>query len=255
MRRADRHGNQTRTLRDSSSMNAVNSITQVAGMMADPKRSAMLWALIDGTPRAADELAVSTGLSTSSACMHLSLLAAAGLLRIEVRGRKRHFRLATPEVGAAVEALASIQLANRSGERASTPLQIPLSMRKARLCGDHLGGEIAAELLQRLLVAGWLEGDTQRLSVSPEGRGRLEALGVFIDALAPGHQRGCVVCHCSEWSDQGPHLGGSLGHALLKLFLQSGWVQEQEGSRALRVAPLGVRQIGAIARSSSRQVG
>jgi DNA-binding transcriptional ArsR family regulator len=236
-------------------MNAVNSITRVAGMMADPKRSAMLWALIDGAPRAADELAITTGLSTSSACMHLSLLATAGLLRIEVRGRKRHFRLATPEVGAAVEALASIQLANRHGERPHSPLQIPVSMRKARRCGDHLGGEIAAQLLQRLLAAGWLEGEPQHLNVSPQGRVQLEALGVFTDSLAPGQPRGCTLCHCSEWSDQGPHLGGSLGYALLKLFIQSGWVQEQEESRAVRVVPLGVRQIAAIARLPNRQVG
>lgn len=236
-------------------MNAVNSITQVAGMMADPKRSAMLWALIDGIPRAADELAITTGLSTSSACMHLSLLATAGLLRIEVRGRKRHFRLATPEVGAAVEALASIQLLDRQGERINPPLQIPVSMRRARRCGDHLGGEIAAELLQRLLAAGWLEGEPQHLAVSLQGRAQLEALGVFTDSLAPGQQRGCAICHCSEWSDQGPHLGGSLGYALLRLFMQSGWVQEQDGSRALRVVPLGVRQIGAIARLPDRRVG
>ncbi|WP_369988232.1 ArsR/SmtB family transcription factor [Pseudomonas xanthosomatis] len=238
-------------------MNAVNSITQVASMMADRKRSAMLWALIDGIPRAADELAVTTGLSTSSACMHLSLLATAGLLRIEVRGRKRHFRLATPEVGAAVEALASIQLESRTGERQGTPLQIPLSMRKARMCSDHLGGELAAELLQRMLAAGWLDGDPQRPSVTPEGKAQLEALGVFIDAmaLAPGLQRGHAICHCSEWSDQGPHLGGSLGHALLKLFVQSGWVQEQDGGRALRVPPVGVRLIGAIARPPARQTG
>ncbi|MBV4533031.1 ArsR family transcriptional regulator [Pseudomonas sp. SWRI107] len=234
-------------------MNAVNSITQVAGMMADPKRSAMLWALIDGSARSTDELALAIGLSTSSACMHLSLLVAAGLLRVDVRGRKRHFRLATPEVGAAVEALASIQLGQHPQARA--PLRIAPTLSKARLCGDHLGGEIAAQLLQRLLDASWLEGEPSHLSVSSRGKAQLEALGVFIDALAPGHQRGCVMCHCSEWSDQGPHLGGSLGHALLKLFLQSGWVQELDGGRALHVPPLGVRQIGAIARPVSRQVG
>ena len=54
-------------------MTAVRSISQVASLMADPKRSAMLWALIDGTPRAADELAVITGLSTSSAVSYTHL--------------------------------------------------------------------------------------------------------------------------------------------------------------------------------------
>lgn len=236
-------------------MNAVHSISQVAGLIADPKRSAMLWALIDGTPRAADELAPMTGLSTSSACAHLSLLSAAGLLKLETRGRKRYFRLASPAVGAAVEALASVQVEERAPSQAGMALNVPLTMRRARLCSDHLGGELAADLLQRLQAAGWLEGSQQHLYVSPEGRERLASLGVFIEALAPGDRRGCVVCHCSEWSDQAPHLGGSLGQALYRLFLQSGWIREQEGSRAVQITPLGIRQINVIARQPGLQFG
>lgn|GEM_PF-3576821 len=135
-------------------MNAVSSISQIAGLMADPKRSAMLWALIDGRPRPTDELAMMAGLSSSSACAHLSLLSSAGLLRLEARGRKRYFRLATPQVGVAVEALASVQLASAKGRRTEV-LQLPMSMRRARRCGDHLGGELAGELYHRLVVAGW----------------------------------------------------------------------------------------------------
>ncbi|TFF38963.1 helix-turn-helix transcriptional regulator [Pseudomonas sp. RIT623] len=236
-------------------MNEVCSISQVAGLMADPKRSAMLWALIDGTPRAADELALLTGLSTSSACAHLSLLSTAGLLRFEPRGRKRYFRLATPEVGAAVEALASVQLQVRDAGRKADALQIPLSMRKARLCGDHLGGEVAADLFQRMLADGWLEGSEQQLCVSVAGKARLAALGVFIDALVPDGKRGCIICHCTEWSDQRPHLGGRLGQALLRLFQQSGWVRELEGNRAVQLTPPGLQHINAIARLPTRQVG
>lgn len=237
-------------------MKAVNSISQIASLMADPKRSAMLWALIDGTPRPADELAVIIGVTSSSACAHLSLLSAAGLLRLEARGRKRYFRLATPEVGAAVEALASVQLDSNLGSNArSKPLQVPLSMRRARRCSDHLGGELAVDLFHRLLAAGWLEGDEVFPSVSQKGRRELGALGVYIDALAPSRKSDCVVCHCNEWSDQGPHVGGPLGHALLKLFLQSGWVREQEGCRALQMSALGIQSINRIARVPALQVG
>jgi len=235
-------------------MNAVSSISQIAGLMADPKRSAMLWALIDGTPRPTDELAMMAGLSSSSACAHLSLLSSAGLLRLEARGRKRYFRLATPQVGVAVEALASVQLASAKGRRTEV-LQLPMSMRRARRCGDHLGGELAGELYHRLVVAGWLEGNERELMVSEEGRTQLAAIGVYIDALATGQQRGCVICHCNEWSDQGPHMGGSLGQALLKLFLQSGWIREPEGTRILQISAEGVQQINRIARVTTLQVG
>ncbi|HGA2319573.1 TPA: transcriptional regulator [Pseudomonas putida] len=235
-------------------MNAVSSISQIAGLMADPKRSAMLWALIDGTPRPTDELAMMAGLTSSSACAHLSLLSSAGLLRLEARGRKRYFRLATPQVGVAVEALASVQLASEKGARTEA-LQLPMSMRRARRCGDHLGGELAGELYHRLVVAGWLEGSERELMVSEEGRTQLAAIGVYIDALASRKQRGCVICHCNEWSDQGPHLGGSLGQALLKLFLQSGWIRESESSRVLQISAEGVQQINRIARVMTLRLG
>jgi DNA-binding transcriptional ArsR family regulator len=237
-------------------MNAVSSISQIAHLMADPKRSAMLWALIDGTPRLANEIAVMAGVTSSSACAHLSLLSSAGLLRHEARGRKRYFRLATPQVGAAVEALASVQLDNGRGPQGpKTGLQVPLSMRRARCCGDHLGGELAAELYHRLVVAGWLEGSGRQLMVSEEGRAQLALSGVYIDALATRQQRGCVICHCNDWSDQGPHLGGTLGKALFRLFLQSGWIREAEESRALHISALGIQQINRIARVQTLLVG
>ena len=237
-------------------MKAVNSISQIAGLMADPKRSAMLWALIDGMARPADELAVMTGLTPSSVCAHLALLSAGGLIRLEARGRKRYFRLATPEVGAAVEALASVSVDTSEKREARTAqLEIPLSMRRARKCGDHLGGELAADLYERLMLAGWLEGGEYQQVVSVEGRGQLATIGLFIDALAPRLQRHCVICHCSEWSDQRPHLGGGLGQALLKLFIQSGWLREQEHSRALQISSFGLQQISRIARLPALQAG
>lgn len=233
-------------------MKAVTSISQIASLMADPKRCAMLWALIDGSARRADEIAVMTGVTCSSACAHLSLLSAGGLLHLEARGRKRYFRLANREVGAAVEALASVQVEARhpKGKTAMlAPLNIPLSMRRARRCGDHLGGELAADLYQRLLDAGWLESHDGGKVVSRAGSEGLAGIGFYIDALAPGQQSQCVTCNCcSEWTDRRPHLGGSLGLGLFKLFLQSGWIREQEGSRALRISTAGLGHINGIAR-------
>lgn len=124
-------------------MQPIASISQIASLMADPKRSAMLWALIDGTARPSEELALMTGLTPSSACAHLARLSAGGLLKREARGRKRYFRLAAPEIGTAVEALASVTIAeNRrpQNRKEDVPVSVPLAMRRARLCWDHLGG-------------------------------------------------------------------------------------------------------------------
>lgn len=237
-------------------MKAVSSISQIASLMADPKRSAMLWALIDGVARPAEELAAMTGLTASSVCAHLSLLSTGGLVRPETRGRKRYFRLATPEVGMAVEAMASVRIGDAPGKPVQRlPLDIPVSMRQARRCGEHLGGKLAADLYDRLVLANWLEGQEPQQRVGLEGRQQMAAIGVFIDALAPGAQRDCVICHCCEWSDQRPHLGGSLGQAFFKLFMQSGWIREHEQSRALRISAFGLQQINQIACLPTWQVG
>jgi DNA-binding transcriptional ArsR family regulator len=228
-------------------MKPVTSISQIASLLADPKRSAMLWALIDGMARPSDELADITGLTPSSACAHLARLSASGLLKLEPRGRKRYFRLAGPEVGAAVEALASVQVTLREMEVAREDLGIPLSMRRARLCGDHLGGELAADLYLRLFDAGWLEGPEQQIEVTPEGRAQFARHGIFIEALAHQHRRFSSCRCCSEWSDHRPHLGGALGSSLLKLFMQSGWIRESETSRRLQISTAGLQQINRIA--------
>ncbi|MDE1165733.1 MAG: helix-turn-helix transcriptional regulator [Pseudomonas sp.] len=230
-------------------MELAPSISQIAMLLADPKRSAMVWALIDGSPRASEELAQLVGLSPSSASAHLARLSAGGLLKLEARGRKRFFKLAAPEVGAAVEALASVLVANADLQVSDgSPVQArpPLSMRKARACQDHLGGEVAVELFQRMLDAGWIEKQDQRLEVTQKGSLHFARYGIFIQALA--HREHHPVCGCSEWNDRRPHLGGALGASLMKLFIQSGWLRTCDVPRALQLTATGAREIGKIAR-------
>lgn len=235
-------------------MKAATSISQIASLLADPKRSAMVWALIDGVARPSDELADLAGLTPSSACAHLARLSSSGLLKLEPRGRKRYFRLAGPEVGAAVEALASVQVITREMDTGREDAGIPLSMRRARLCGDHLGGELAVDLYQRLFDAGWLEGMEQHIDVTQEGRLQFARYGIFIESLARHQHKSFSSCRCcSEWSDHRPHLGGALGSSLLKLFMQSGWIRESETSRRLQISAAGLHQINSIAQPQSLQ--
>jgi len=139
-------------------------ISQVAALLADPKRSAMMCAMLDGASRTGDELALLAGLSISSAGAHLGRLAAGGLLRLEMRGKKRFFRLAAPEVGLAVQALASASMASAEviNRSVAQPLP-PLPLLRASICSDHLGGELGKELYLRMLGAGWIEQSDHRL--------------------------------------------------------------------------------------------
>ncbi|MGE8066437.1 transcriptional regulator [Pseudomonas sp. NPDC089569] len=236
-------------------------ISQIATLLADPKRSAMMWALMDGSARQTEDLALLAGLSSSSASAHLARLSTGGLLKTETRGRKRFFRLAAPEIGAAIEALASASLASAPQPVASifkhtTPLAKPRplhsSLLRARLCDDHLGGTLAADLYQRLLEAGWIEQFDQRVSITLKGANELALRGVFIQALA--QRTGKPACACPDWSERRPHMGGALGAALLQLFMQSGWLSQANDSRALQVTVAGQREIHGFARPAELEM-
>jgi DNA-binding transcriptional ArsR family regulator len=226
-------------------MQYVPSISQIATLLADPKRSAMIWALIDGTARAADELAGMAGLTPSSASAHLARLSSGGLLKLEARGRKRFFRLAAPEVGRAVEALACVSAGHPRTSTGGTGLLLaPMSVRRARICADHLGGELATSLYQRLLQNGWIESVERQLIITPRGAEGLARFGIFTEGLVPRQQQ--AACQCSDWSDGRAHLGGALGASLMTLFQQSGWLRLTEASHVLRVTHAGLQAIGRL---------
>lgn len=227
-------------------MEHVPCISQIAALLADPKRGAIMWALMDGASRSADEVALMVGLSTSSAGAHLGRLASGGLLRQEARGRKRFFRLAAPEVGTAVQALVSASMVSAEliSRSVAQPLP-PLPLRRASVCCDHLGGEMATELYQRMLGAGWIEQSEQRLEVTSVGISRFAERGIFIPALA--HRQRETVCACPDCNQSSPHLGGALGAGLLQLFMQLGWLRATEEACTLQVSSNGQREISKIA--------
>ncbi|NVZ67557.1 ArsR/SmtB family transcription factor [Pseudomonas costantinii] len=220
-------------------------ISQIASLLAEPKRTAMLWALMDGSAKSSEELATLAGLSPASANAHLARLTGGGLLRIESLRGKRLFRVAADDVSSAIDALASTTLASAARSTPNAPplaLVAPSPLRHARLCRGHLGGELAAGLYQRMLEAGWIERHELRTDVTVKGARHLAGLGIFTQALASP-----VACDCFDWSQQQAHLGGALGAGLLQLFLQSNWVSLINESRALLVTDSGVSEINRLA--------
>src|SRR5206468_239470 len=88
-------------------MNATESLSKSASLIADHSRSAMLWSLLGGERRPASELALIANISPQTASNHLRLLLDAGFLKAESVGRNKFFRLAAPAVGVALESLAA----------------------------------------------------------------------------------------------------------------------------------------------------
>ena len=221
--------------------------SSIAALLADAGRAAMIWALMDGSARPAGELALLAGLSPSSTSAHLAKLVEGGLLAQQRHGRNRYYRLAGPEVGQLVEALASAALAAPPRQTRAVPVSrgTPLVMREARTCYDHLAGELAVGVFARMCTADWLSEEGGALTLTASGELGLYALG--IDLQPVGRQRRQRLCACPDWSERKPHLGGALGAALLRLCEGEGWLRRSKESRALQVSPDGRRAIMAIA--------
>jgi DNA-binding transcriptional ArsR family regulator len=223
-----------RAIRYAQRMLASYPIADLAALIGEPTRAAMLIALLDGSARPATELARAAQLSAPATSLHLAKLTQAGLLAVERAGRHRYYRLARVEVAHALEALGV--LATKGTSRALSPKQSEL--REARTCYDHLAGVLAVELTARLVQRGWVATFGNRYEVTQRGtKGFADALQVDVEALA--RARRPVARSCLDWTERKPHLAGSLGAALLDCFLARRWLRKKRDSRALVLSDVG----------------
>lgn len=215
----------------------------VAALIADPSRAAMLDALLSGGRHSARELAVAAGIAPSTATEHLDRLEAGGLVLSEKVGSRREIRLAGPQVGRALEALAEIAPPRKvTGLRAWHHGE---ALRAARSCYDHLAGRAGVALAD-----GLVDGDVLRLgdgafTLTDRGAERLAGFGLDVEAVLGA--RRATARACVDWSERRPHVGGALGAALLDALLERRWVARAPaatGARATRGRVLRVTDAG-----------
>src|SRR3982074_3869012 len=82
-------------------MITVNALSEVAALMGDPARAAMLQLLMDGRAHTASRLALTAGVTAQTASGHLGRMVDGHLLAARAQGRNRFYRLATSDVGEA----------------------------------------------------------------------------------------------------------------------------------------------------------
>lgn len=131
-------------------------LAAVAGLLADPRRCAILLALDDGRALPASRLAAEAGVSASTTSSHLHRLTEGGLLQVEQHGRHRYYRLADERVGRLLETVA--QLSPQTPVRTLRQSGRARALREARTCYDHLAGRLGVELMAALLHDGHLAG-------------------------------------------------------------------------------------------------
>jgi DNA-binding transcriptional ArsR family regulator len=219
-------------------MAALPDVSNVAALMADPTRAAMLASLLDGRPRAAGALAASAGVSAQAASNHLARLLRGGLLLREAQGRQRTYRLRGADVAQALEALAALQPA----ATVRTPgAAVPENLRFARSCYDHLAGVLGVAIREAFTRARWLLPDEAGYRTTPKGDAWLAQLGIGAEALRQGRRPFAPAC--LDWSERQPHLAGALGAALLKRWVALGWLVRLPDSRAVRLTLRGRRAL------------
>jgi DNA-binding transcriptional ArsR family regulator len=204
-------------------------IAAVAALMADPSRAAVLAQLIDGRALPPSELAEVAGVSRSTISEHLAKLQRAGFLIVEQGGRNRYFRLAGPEIAAAVESLAA--LAPRLPVRSLKQSRRAAALGAARTCYGHLAGRLGVGITEAMLERGLIEREGEIFLVTHAGATWLEHLGI---ANPPRAGKAC-----NDWSERRPHLAGRLGVALTRRLFELGWLQRTPRAREVRLTPEG----------------
>ncbi|HZI84945.1 MAG TPA: winged helix-turn-helix domain-containing protein [Casimicrobiaceae bacterium] len=203
------------------------SIAAIAALLGDRARADILTALMAGPALTATELAAEAGVTKQTASAHLAKLVEARLIAVESQGRHRYFRLADRDVAQLIESLMGV--AYRAGAvRLRTSPREP-ALRKARVCYDHLAGELGVRLYDALIGARLITADSTGLALSPRGARSFAELGIDLDALAQARRPLCRAC--LDWSARRHHLAGALGAALLGRFLALGWARVGKGSR------------------------
>jgi len=211
------------------------NVAEIAALIGDPARSAMLFALLDSRELPASELAYRAGTSPQSASAHLGKLVAGGLLVATSVGRQRLFRLASPDVAHAIEALATI--ARPTPIVALSQTTTMQRLREARSCYDHLAGRLGVAVTDHFVEQGTITLSGRAFAVTSRGDRFFRTLGIDVDR-AREHRRSFARA-CIDWSEHRPHLAGSLGASVLERFLSDGWVARNAQDRALRITPEG----------------
>jgi DNA-binding transcriptional ArsR family regulator len=211
------------------------NIARVAALIGDRARADVLTALMADRALTATELSDIAGVTRQTISAHLTKLLEAGLLAVDSQGRHRYFRLADRDVAQLLESLMGVAFRTGAVRVRSSPREPAL--RKARVCYDHLAGELGVMACDALLARKAIERSGDTLQLTAAGRRFFASLGIDTDALAG--QRRALCRPCLDWGERRHHLGGALGTALLQRIFHLKWARQAKDSRVVVFAPGG----------------
>jgi DNA-binding transcriptional ArsR family regulator len=216
-------------------------IAKVAALIGEPARAEILSALMADRALTATELAHHAGVTPATASAHLGKLLEARLIALEKQGRHRYFRLADRDVARLLESLMGVAFRSGAVRLASSPREPAL--RKARVCYDHLAGQLAVWALERM-VSRRIFVNARGFTLTRPGAAWFESLGISERELSTARRTLCRPC--LDWGERRHHLAGALGAALLQRCFDRRWARREPDSRIVTFTQRGEREFRAL---------
>ncbi|HEU5136806.1 MAG TPA: winged helix-turn-helix domain-containing protein [Steroidobacteraceae bacterium] len=215
------------------------NIARIAALIGDPARAEMLTALMADRALTATELAGIAGVTKQTVSAHLARMREAKLVTVAAQGRHRYFRLADRDVARLLESLMGVAFRTGSVRLRSSPREPAL--RRARVCYDHLAGELAVWAYEALVARRVFRADADGFELTRAGAAWFTDFGIDVSQMRM--QRRSLCRPCLDWGERRHHLGGALGAALLQRFYALRWGKAQNGSRVVNFTPSGEAEL------------
>jgi DNA-binding transcriptional ArsR family regulator len=214
------------------------NIVGIAALIGERARAEILTALLGGQALTATELTAAADVTKQTMSAHLAKLVEAKLVAVESQGRHRYFRLADDDVAELLESLMGVAYRTGALRLRSSPREPAL--RKARVCYDHLAGELGVLAFDALQKRRMLRQGDAGLELSPAGVRLFGELGADLAPAPSGRRPMCRLC--LDWSVRRHHLAGLAGAALLRRCYALGWARREKDSRVVAFTPRGERE-------------
>ena len=211
------------------------NIVGIAALIGDHARAEILTALTGGQALTATELAGVAGVTKQTVSAHLAKLLDARLVAVESQGRHRYFRLDNQDVAQLLESLMGVAYRTGAVRLRASPREPAL--RKARVCYDHLAGELGVLVFDGLEQRRFLRTGGEGLQLTSNGQRFFAGLGIDVEALVSRRRPLCRAC--LDWSVRRHHLAGALGAALLDRCFELGWARRAKDSRVVNFSRSG----------------
>ena len=218
------------------------NIAGIAALIGDRARSEILTALLGGQALTATELSGVADVTKQTASVHLARLVEAQLVAVESQGRHRYFRLADDDVAQLLESLLGVAYRTGAVRLRSSPRDPDL--RKARVCYDHLAGDLGVFAFDAFRKRRWIVHDESGLTLSRSGAEFCSELGIDVEAAQASRRPMCRLC--LDWSERRHHLAGHIGAQLLQRCYDLGWAKRRRGTRIVDFTPRGEREFRSL---------